>query len=119
MLGLGALILTNIGKDPTHLTFSLIAFTISVAALLLTTLQSVSIARQMLITERAAKDVRETGEQLKELISKDQRLAKYVQQDIALDRQIIAALEEHGVGRDEQHRREVAKRIAAKLSRHQ
>lgn len=115
ILGLCALLLTNIGEDPSHLTFSLIAFVISVAALLLTTIQSTTIVRQMQMTERAAKEVRETGEQLKALVSKDQRLATEIRQDIELDREIIAALEEHGLGDDDTQRHEVAKRIASHL----
>lgn len=115
VLGLAALVVTSIGEDPSDLTFSLIAFTISVAALLLTTFQSTTILRQMQITERAARDVRETGEQLQSLIKKDQRLANEIREDIELDREIIAALEEHGIGGTESERHAVAKKIRTKL----
>jgi len=115
VLGLSMFIFANIGEDPSHVTFSLIAFVISVAALLLTTLQSTTIARQMQMTERAAREVRETGEQIKDLIGRDKRLASEIHQDIELDREIIAALEAHGVGENERERRDVAKRIALHL----
>lgn len=115
VLGMGALILTNIGEDPSHLTFSLIAFVISVAALLLTTIQSTSIARQIQMTERAAREIRETGEQLQDLINSDRRLAHDIRADIELDHEIIAALEEHGVGESDEERHRVARHIAAKL----
>lgn len=115
LIGLGLLIFTNIGEDPSHVTFSLIAFAISVSALLVTILQSITIARQMQITERAAHDVRETGEQLKALISNDNRLVKEVHEDIELDHDIIDILEEHGVGENEEVRHHVAKRIAQKV----
>lgn len=115
VLGLAALVITNIGEDPSHLTFSLIAFVISVAALLLTTFQSTTIIKQMQMTERAAREVRETGEQLQSLISKDQRLATEIREDIELDREIIAALEEHGIGSTDGERHAVAKRISSKL----
>ena len=114
--GAGILIFTSVGHDPSQLAFSLIAFIISVAALIMTTLQSLSIARQVQLTERAAREVRETGTQLEALIREDHRLEREIRQDIKLDHEIIAVLEEHGVGDDDEQRHVVAKRIAQKLS---
>lgn len=119
VLGVGALIFTYSGDNPSGLTFSLIAFVISVAALLLTTIQSTTIARQMQMTERAAREVRETGEQLKSLVGRDQRLAREVRQDIQLDHEILAALQEHGIGENDDQRHDVAKHIAKKLRQKQ
>lgn len=82
----------------------------------MTTLQSLSIARQVQLTERAAREVRETGTQLEALIREDHRLEREIRQDIKLDHEIIAVLEEHGVGDDDEQRHVVAKRIAQKLS---
>ena len=115
VFGLAALILTNTGEDPSHVTFSMIAFVISVAALLLTTIQSTTIVKQMQLTERAVREVRETGERLQSLITKDQRLASEIRHDIALDQEIIAALEEYGLGATDKERHAVAKHIQAKL----
>lgn len=119
VIGLGVLIVANLGDDPSHLAFSLIAFVISVAALLMTILQSSSIAHQVHVTERAAREIRVTGEQLKELASSDHLLATEIRQDIKLDHEIIAILEEHGVGDDDEQRHTVAKRIAQKLGQRQ
>lgn len=118
LIGLAVLVFSNIGEDPSHLTFSLIAFGISVAALLVTILQSITIVRQMQLTQRAVHEVRETGEQLKNLVNNDHRLTREVHEDIELDREVIAALEEHGFGADDEERRKVAKRIARKLRKH-
>lgn len=117
LIAVVVLMLASVGEDPSHLTFSVIAFAISVAALLVTILQSVSIAKQVQITEKAAREVRETGEQLKELVSSDHRLLREVRQDIELDREIIAVLEEHGVGASQDERTAVAKRITQKLKK--
>ena len=117
LIGLGILVFANIGEDPSHLTFSLIAFGISVAALLVTVLQSITIARQMQLTQKAVREVRETGEQLKSLVTNDHRLVQEVHKDIKLDREVIAALEEHGLGANDSERRKVAKIIARKLKK--
>lgn len=118
LVGLAILIFSNIGEDPSHLTFSMIAFGISVAALLVTILQSITITRQMQLTQRAVHEVRETGEQLKNLVSNDHKLAKEVHEDIELDRELISALEEHGLGADDKERRKLAKKIVRKIQKH-
>ncbi|RYX78367.1 hypothetical protein EON76_05725 [bacterium] len=115
-VGVGVLIFTNLGHDPSQVAFSLIAYVISVAALIMTTLQSLSISRQVQTTERAARLVHETAEQLKALVAEDHRLEREIRQDIRLDHEIIAILEEHGVGESDDERHQVASRIAQKLS---
>lgn len=114
-LGLAIMIYANIGDNPTHLAYSLIAFIISAAALVVTILQSLSIARQVQITQRAAREIRETGELMASLIKDDERLAQEIHQDIELDREIISVLEEYGIGVDEHERHRVAKGIAKRL----
>ena len=52
IVGLMVLFLTNLGKQPSDIAFSLIAFIISVAALVMTTLQSVSILRQVRVNKK-------------------------------------------------------------------
>lgn len=115
-VGIGILIFTNLGHDPSQVAFSLIAYVISVAALIMTTLQSLSISRQVQTTERAARLVHETAEQLKALVAEDHRLEREIRQDIRLDHEIIAILEEHGVGDSDDERHKVASRIALKLN---
>ena len=117
VIGVGILIYTSLQHDPSNLAFSLIAFVISVAALVMTTLQSLSIARQVRITEKAARLVHVTSEELKSLIKEDRKLEKEIRQDIVLDHEIIAVLEEFGIGESEEERRRVASRITKKVTR--
>lgn len=115
LIGMAILLYTSLSGDPTDAAFSLIAFVISVAALMMTTLQSLSISRQLRITEQAMRLVRETDRQLEELVDEDRKLSREIRQDIALDRQIVEVLEEVGVGDTAVERREVAGRIARRI----
>ncbi len=117
MIGVGALLYTGFQHEPSEVLFSLIAFAVSVIALVMTTLQSISIARQVKITEKAARLVHETGEQLEELVEEDRKLAREIRQDIKLDHEIIAALEEMGIGESHEERQKVASHITRKVSR--
>ncbi|MDB5177870.1 MAG: hypothetical protein JWO61_253 [Candidatus Saccharibacteria bacterium] len=117
VIGVAILIYTSLQNDPSNLAFSLIAFVISVAALVMTTLQSLSIARQVRITEKAARLVSETSVELKYLVKEDRKLEKEIRQDIVLDHEIIAVLEEFGIGESEEDRRKVATRITKKIGR--
>lgn len=117
LVGLGVLVFANLGEDPSHVTFSLIAFGVGVAALLITMLQSVTIYKQMQMTERAVREVRETGDKLEKLVRENMQLEKEVEEDIELDHKIIAVLEEHAVGDDDDARRTVAKKIAQKIKK--
>lgn len=115
VVGIAALIYSGFTSDPTSIAFSLIAFMISVAALMMTTLQSLSISRQLRITENAMKLMRETDRQLEVLVDEDKKLSEEIRQDIALDRQIVEVLEEVGIGDNDEERRIVAKRIARRI----
>lgn len=117
IVGLMVLFLTNLGKRPSDIAFSLIAFVISVAALVMTTLQSVSILRQVRVTKRAAKLVQEASVAIELLVKEDKTLELALRQDLALDKEIIGALEEHGVGENEDERQAVAKTIKKRLRR--
>ena len=114
-VGIAVLVYTGFTSDPTSIAFSLIAFMISVAALMMTTMQSLSISQQLRITENAMKLMRETDKQLEELVDEDKKLSEEVRKDIALDMKIVDVLEEVGVGDNEEERRAVAERIAKKL----
>lgn len=116
-VGLGALIYTSTQTNPSNLAFSVIAFVISVAALVMTTLQSLSIARQVRITEKAARIVQATSEELGHLLKEDRKLEKEIRQDIVLDHEIIAVLEEFGIGDNEDDRRNVAQRISKRVTK--
>lgn len=115
IVGIAVLVYTSFTSDPTTVAFSLIAFMISVAALMMTTLQSLSISRQLRITENAMKLMRENDRQLEELVEEDRKLGEEIRQDIALDHQIVKVLEEVGVGDDDTERHEVAQRIAQRI----
>ncbi len=115
VVGLLVLVVTSIGKNPSDIAFSLIAFIISVAALVMTTLQSVSIAKQVRITNHAARLVRETGEQLEKLVKEERLLEREIRRDLAVDEEIVTVLEEYGIGNSESERLKVAARIAEKV----
>lgn len=117
VVGIAVLIYSGFTSDPTSIAFSLIAFMISVAALMMTTLQSLSISRQLRITENAMKLMRETDRQLEVLVDEDKKLSKEIRQDIALDRQIVEVLEEVGIGDNDEERRIVAERIARRIEK--
>lgn len=83
----------------------------------MTTLQSLSISRQVRMTERAARLVHETAEQLERLVKEDHKLEREIREDIRLDREIIAVLEDHGVGENDEERRAVATNISSKIKK--
>lgn len=114
-LGAVALIFANLENNPTHLAYSLIAFIVSATALVMTILQNLSISQQIRTTERSARLMHETAERLEELVKKESALARDVREDIELDHEILAALQEHGVGANDEERHAVAKRIATKI----
>lgn len=114
-VGIAALLYTNFTSDPTDIAFSLIAFMISVAALMMTTLQSLSISRQLRITERAMELMRAADSQLEVLADEDKKLSREIRQDLLLDRQIVEVLEEVGVGDNAEERRKVARKITKRV----
>lgn len=111
VLGLVILIATNY-QNPSQIAFSLIAFVISVAALVMTTLQSVSIAKQVRTTNHAAQLVRESSEQLQALVKEERLIEKEIRRDMKIDEEVIAILEEYGIGDNHDERRKVADKIA-------
>lgn len=117
IIGLLILIVTNINKNPTDIAFSVIAFIISVAALVMTTLQSISIARQVRVTQRAARLVNETGHQLELLVKEDHIIEREIRKDIEMDKEIMQVLEEYGIGNNESERKQVASQIAKKVQK--
>lgn len=114
-IGIAVLVYTSYTTDLADIAFSLIAFMISVAALVMTTLQSLSISRQVRITERAMELMRETDNQLEKLVDEERKLSKEIHQDLLLDRKIVEVLEEVGVGSSAEDRHEVARKIASRV----
>lgn len=98
--------------------FDLLAYVISVTALVLTTLQSISIARQVRITRHAAAKVTESINRLDELTAASQHLTQVIEHDTELDEKIVAALSEHAVGKNASDRAQIAKTVRKHVKRH-
>lgn len=118
VIGLVLLFLSAVGKKPSEMLFSIIAFVISVAALVMTTLQSLSIARQVRLTHRSAKLVYEATRGLDQLVKQDKKLEREIHQDIDLDHEIITILEEYGIGTSKNERTAVAEALTKKIKHH-
>ena len=115
--GIAALIYTSLQDDPSQIAFSLIAFVISVAALVMTTLQSITIAKQVRVTQQAARLIHTASQQIEALVQEDRKMEREIRKDLKIDQAIIAVLEEHGVGDSEHDRRQVAVKITSILSK--
>lgn len=113
VIGLAALLMNNLGEQPSAVVFSLVAFTISAAALLLTTYQSFSAARQLRMIESMLRAIHDAGRDFEKLAAEDRKLERELKADLALDHKIIAVLEEYGVGDDEKTRRQVAEQLSS------
>lgn len=112
VVGIAMLIYTGVHNGLSTIAFSLIAFVISVAALVMTTLQSLSIARQVRITQHSARLVTDASHKIEGLVREDRKMERELRQDLQLDHAIIAVLEDYGVGEDEVERKHVAALIA-------
>ena len=117
VIGLVLLFLNAVGKKPSEMIFSIIAFVISVAALVMTTLQSLSIARQVKLTHKSAQLVYEASRELDQLVKQDKKLEREIHQDMDLDHEIITILEEYGIGASKHERTAVAGALTEKIKR--
>lgn len=117
VVGLVLLFLSAIGKTPSEMLFSIIAFVVSVAALVMTTLQSLSIARQVRLTHKSAQLVHEASKELGQLVEQHKKLEREIHQDMDLDHEIIAILEEYNVGASRHERVAVAGALTEKIKR--
>lgn len=115
-IGLAILLVNNFDEHPSVMAFSLIAFTVSAAALLMTTYQSFSIARQLRMMESMIRAVHEAGRDVEQLVSEERQLEREIRQDMKLDKAVVAILEEYGIGVSEKERQAVAKRLASLAS---
>lgn len=116
-VGLVVFILSNLNSAPEEVAFSLIAFVVSIAAVIMTTLQSITIGQQIRMTKKAADLVDETAEQVRKLVKEDIKIEREIHEDLELDHELINILEDVGVGDNEDERRKVAKRISSKINR--
>ena len=112
----GSLILLVTRKDTgPSLAFDLLAYVISIMAVVLTTLQSIAIARQVRLTRHSAAQVTEAVNKLEELVVTDKKLTKIILKDSELDAQIVLALANYGVGKSAQEREKIAKFVSKKI----
>ena len=112
----GSLILLVTRKDTgPSLAFDLLAYVISIMAVVLTTLQSIAIARQVRLTRHSAAKVTEAVNKLEELVVTDKKLTKIILKDSELDAQIVLALANYGVGKSAQEREKIAKFVSKKI----
>lgn len=112
----GALILLVTRKDAgPSLAFDLLAYVVSIMAVVLTTLQSIAIARQVRLTRHSTAKVTEVVGKLEKLIIADNELAKIVRQDSKIDAKIVEALSEYGVGESILERETIARAVSKKI----
>lgn len=109
-----ALLITKRDAGPT-VAFDLLAYVISFTALILTTLQSISIARQVRMTRHASAKITEALHSIEELTQAERKLSREIERDADLDEQIIAAFAEHGIGQNESDRSAIAKKVRKQL----
>lgn len=84
VIGIALLIYTRWQNGPSAV-FDLLAYVVSIAALAMTTLQSISISRQVRITENAANKISVATKKLESLIATDKLLTTAIKKDIELD----------------------------------
>lgn len=113
---IGSLILLITRKDAgPSLAFDMLAYAISVMALVLTTLQSIAIARQVRLTRHSAAKVTEAVNTIEQLIAADKKLTKVIRQDSELDAEIVMALADYGIGKNAKEREKIARSVAKKI----
>lgn len=111
-IGVAILLANSLGEHPSVIAFSLIAFTVSAAALLMSTYQNFATARQLRMMESMLRAMRQAAHNVEELTIEDRKLEREIRQDMKLDQEVIAILEEYGVGGSAADRKAVAKRLA-------
>ncbi len=85
VIGIGLLIYTRWQNGPSAV-FDLLAYVVSIAALAMTTLQSISISKQVRITENAGNKISVATKKLESLIATDKLLTTEIKKDIELDK---------------------------------
>ena len=103
----------------TDLAYELLVYAISISALTLTTLQSISIARQMRITRRSTGKLTEAVNKLEELEAVERQLTRVVMHDEEIEKVIVKALHQAKVGANDTERARIAKIVRAELNKQQ
>lgn len=111
IIALVSLLITKRDTGPT-VAFDVLAYVLSFTALILTTLQSISIARQVRITRHASAKITETLHSIEKLTKAENKLSREIAKDTELDERVIAALSEQGVGSGEKERAVIARAVA-------
>lgn len=84
IIGIILLIYTRWQSGPSAI-FDLMAYIVSIAALAMTTLQSISIARQVRITQDGSEKIEGAVNKLEELIKNEKATTQELRKDIKLD----------------------------------
>ncbi|MCA9332651.1 hypothetical protein KDA00_02140 [Candidatus Saccharibacteria bacterium] len=84
VIGIILLIITRWRSGPSA-AFDLLAYVVSISALVMTTLQSISISRQVKITQEGAEKIEGASKKLEDLIASDKLMTRELKRDIKLD----------------------------------
>lgn len=84
VIGIALLIYTRWQNGPSAI-FDLMAYVVSIAALAMTTLQSISISKQMKVTQDGSDKIEATVVKLEELIASEKVTTQALNKDIKLD----------------------------------
>lgn len=115
---LGSVVLLLAKKDTgSALAYELFVYAISISALTLTTLQSISIARQIRITRRSSGKITEAVNKLQELEAAERKLTRIVMHDETMEKVIAKALHEAKVGTNDVERAKIAKSVRRELNK--
>ena len=84
VVGIALLIYTRWQNGPSAI-FDLMAYVVSIAALAMTTLQSISISKQMKVTQDGSNKIESAVAKLEELIASEKVTTEVLKKDIKLD----------------------------------
>ncbi len=112
-IGVGVLVYESLTGKSSLVLSSLIVFAISIAALIMSTLQVLSATRQVRLTENILRKTNQSSRNMAQLVEEDRKLGRDIRRDMALDQEVIAILEEYGVGNNVDERRRVAERLSS------
>lgn len=117
ILGSVILLLTMREASGTALVYELFVYAISISALTLTTLQSLSIARQIRITRRSTSKITEAVNKIEELDHVERQLARIIMHDKEIEKVIVKALHRSRVGANDKERAKIARIVREELNK--
>lgn len=112
VVGVGVLVYESAIGQSDAVLFSLVVFVISIAALVMTTLQGISAERQLRLTEGIMRQARQSNRSMEKLVEEDRKLERDIRKDMQLDQEVVNILEKYGVGHSPEVRHKVAREIA-------